>query len=224
MVVELKKINKSFGNLQVLKDISFSLKKGEKLVLLGPSGCGKTTLLRIIAGLETYEGKYSKKFNKVGYVFQEPRIIPWKSVYKNLKFVEENDEKIHNILKSMKIFEFKDYLPGKLSGGMKQRVNLSRALVTEPDLLLLDEPFASLDIHIKWNLINDLLNEWKKRNFSIIMVTHDLKEALMIGDRIIVLSNRPASIIKEYTILERSLTLEEKLTNEIIEIWNESRG
>jgi len=117
----------------------------------------------------------------------------------------------------LKIYEFKDYYPNKLSGGMKQRVNLSRALVIEPDLLLLDEPFASLDIHIKWNIINDLLNEWRKRNFSMIMVTHDIKEAIMLGDRILVLSNRPSKIIKEYIISEK--INEEKLTREIIELW-----
>ncbi|MDK2886305.1 MAG: NitT/TauT family transport system ATP-binding protein [Thermosipho sp. (in: thermotogales)] len=217
MVIKLENINKSFGKLKVIENISFSLSKGEKLVLLGPSGCGKTTLLRIIAGLESFEGIVIKNFKKLGYVFQEPRIIPWKTIYKNLKFVEENDKKIENILKTLKIYEFKDYYPNKLSGGMKQRVNLSRALVIEPDLLLLDEPFASLDIHIKWNIINDLLNEWRKRNFSMIMVTHDIKEAIMLGDRILVLSNRPSKIIKEYIISEK--INEEKLTREIIELW-----
>jgi len=220
MVIKLENIKKSFGNLKVLENISFSLEAREKLVLLGPSGCGKTTLLRIIAGLENYEGILIKKFRKLGYVFQEPRTIPWKTIYKNLKFVEENDEKIKNVLKTMKIYDFKDYLPNKLSGGMKQRVNLSRALVTEPDLLLLDEPFASLDIHIKWSIINDLVNEWKNRNFSIIMVTHDIKEAILLGDRILVLSNRPAKIIKEYIISKK--TNEEKLTREIINLWNVS--
>lgn len=220
MVIKLENIKKSFGNLKVLENISFSLDSREKLVLLGPSGCGKTTLLRIIAGLEKFEGNLIKNFKKLGYVFQEPRIIPWKTIYKNLKFVEEDDEKIKNVLKNMKIFDFKDYLPSKLSGGMKQRVNLSRALVTEPDLLLLDEPFASLDIHIKWSIINDLINEWKNRNFSIIMVTHDIKEAILLGDRILVLSNRPAKIIKEFIVSEKMN--EEKLTKEIINLWNVS--
>lgn len=220
MVIKLENIKKSFGNLKVLENISFSLDSREKLVLLGPSGCGKTTLLRIIAGLEKFEGNLIKNFKKLGYVFQEPRIIPWKTIYKNLKFVEEDDEKIKNVLKNMKIFDFKDYLPSKLSGGMKQRVNLSRALVTEPDLLLLDEPFASLDIHIKWSIINDLINEWKNRNFSIIMVTHDIKEAILLGDRILVLSNRPAKIIKEFIVSETMN--EEKLTKEIINLWNVS--
>lgn len=220
MVIKLENIKKSFGNLKVLENISFSLDSREKLVLLGPSGCGKTTLLRIIAGLEKFEGNLIKNFKKLGYVFQEPRIIPWKTIYKNLKFVEEDDEKIKNVLKNMKIFDFKDYLPSKLSGGMKQRVNLSRALVTEPDLLLLDEPFASLDIHIKWSIINDLINEWKNRNFSIIMVTHDIKEAILLGDRILMLSNRPAKIIKEFIVSEKMN--EEKLTKEIINLWNVS--
>ncbi|SHH51160.1 ABC transporter ATP-binding protein [Thermosipho atlanticus] len=221
MVVELKNIKKSFGRLEVLKNISFSLKKRERLVLLGPSGCGKTTLLRIIAGLETFEGILIKNFKKIGYVFQEPRVIPWKTVYENLKFVEDDDKKIENVLKSMKIHEFKDYFPNKLSGGMKQRINLSRALVTEPDLLLLDEPFSSLDIHIKWNLLNDLIKEWNNRDLSLIMVTHDIKEALMLGERILILSNRPAKIIKEYFNV-KALS-EKSLIKEIVELWNERR-
>ncbi|RDI91277.1 ABC transporter ATP-binding protein [Thermosipho africanus Ob7] len=216
MLLKLENVSKNFGKLCIFKNINLSISKGEKVALLGPSGCGKTTLLRIIAGLEDAEGKIEKKFDKIGYIFQEPRLIPWKTIYENLKFVSEDSKKIDNILKSLKLYEFKDYYPIKLSGGMKQRVNLARALLVEPDLLLLDEPFSSLDIHIKWNLIKDLNTQIDKNHITTILVTHDLKEALMLSDKIYVLSNRPAKIIGEFLTSQIN---ESDLSNEIIKLW-----
>jgi NitT/TauT family transport system ATP-binding protein len=216
MLLKLENVSKNFGKLCIFKNISLSISKGEKVALLGPSGCGKTTLLRIIAGLEDADGKIEKNFDKIGYIFQESRLIPWKTIYENLKFVSEDSKKIDNILKSLKLYEFKDYYPIKLSGGMKQRVNLARALLVEPDLLLLDEPFSSLDIHIKWNLIKDLNTQIDKNHITTILVTHDLKEALMLSDKIYVLSSRPAKIIGEFLTSQIN---ESDLSNEIIKLW-----
>lgn len=216
MLLKLENVSKNFGKLCIFKNINLSISKGEKVALLGPSGCGKTTLLRIIAGLEDADGKIEKNFDKIGYIFQESRLIPWKTIYENLKFVSEDSKKIDNILKSLKLYEFKDYYPIKLSGGMKQRVNLARALLVEPDLLLLDEPFSSLDIHIKWNLIKDLNTQIDKNHITTILVTHDLKEALMLSDKIYVLSNRPAKIIGEFLTSQIN---ESDLSNEIIKLW-----
>ncbi|WP_126993742.1 ATP-binding cassette domain-containing protein [Thermosipho globiformans] len=216
MLLKLENVSKNFRKLCIFKNINLSISKGEKVALLGPSGCGKTTLLRIIAGLENADGKIEKNFDKIGYIFQEPRLIPWKTIYENLKFVSEDSKKIDNILKSLKLYEFKDYYPIKLSGGMKQRVNLARALLIKPELLLLDEPFSSLDIHIKWNLIKDLNTQIDKNHITTILVTHDLKEALMLSDKIYVLSNRPAKIIKEFLTSQIN---ESDLSNEIIKLW-----
>ncbi|ONN27165.1 ABC transporter ATP-binding protein [Thermosipho affectus] len=218
MILKIENLNKSFGSLKVLENIEFKIKRGEKITFLGPSGCGKTTLLRIIAGLEKYSGKVKKSFKKVGYIFQEPRLIPWKTVYENLKFVGKDDQKIKEVLISLDLFQFKDYYPAKLSGGMNQRINLARALIVKPEILLLDEPFSSLDIHIKWKLINDINAQIKNRKITTILVTHDIKEAISLSDRILILSNRPAKIIKEFITNEINEFFLEK---EVIKLWGD---
>jgi len=222
-------LSKSFGKMKIVNDISFELKKGESFALLGPSGCGKTTLMRIIAGLiEEYDGKIENNAQKVGYVFQEPRLIPWKTVIDNLKFVEENEEKILNILKSLKLYEFANSMPSKLSGGMKQRVNLARALIVEPELLLLDEPFASLDVHLKISIILDIIEKRKDMSFSMIVVTHDVREALLLADRIYLLSDKPTSIVDEINVLNvpkdisnpEFLEMESQILSKIMRRWS----
>ncbi|ANQ53813.1 ABC transporter ATP-binding protein [Thermosipho sp. 1063] len=218
MILKIENLNKSFGSLKVLENIEFKIKRGGKITFLGPSGCGKTTLLRIIAGLEKYSGKVKKSFKKIGYIFQEPRLIPWKTVYENLKFVGKDDRKIKEVLISLDLFQFKDYYPAKLSGGMNQRINLARALIVEPEILLLDEPFSSLDIHIKWKLINDINAQIKNRKITTILVTHDIKEAISLSDRILILSNRPAKIIKEFITNEINEFFLEK---EVIKLWGD---
>ncbi|WP_448376261.1 ABC transporter ATP-binding protein [Fervidobacterium sp.] len=222
-------VSKSFGKMKIVNNISFELKKGESFALLGPSGCGKTTLMRIIAGLiEEYDGKIENNAQKVGYVFQEPRLIPWKTVIDNLKFVEENEEKILNVLKSLKLYEFANSMPSKLSGGMKQRVNLARALIVEPELLLLDEPFASLDVHLKISIILDIIEKRKDMSFSMIVVTHDVREALLLADRIYLLSDKPTTIIEEINVINvpkdisnpEFLEMESQILSKIMRRWS----
>ncbi|AMW32148.1 NitT/TauT family transport system ATP-binding protein [Fervidobacterium changbaicum] len=200
-ILKVTSVSKSYGKLKVIEMISFDLKKGESIALLGPSGCGKTTLIRIIAGLiDEYEGTVDNKAQRIGYVFQEPRLIPWRTVVENLKFVSEDEERIFTILDILKLRDFANYKPSKLSGGMRQRVNLARALMIQPELLLLDEPFASLDIHLKISIISDIIDRKKDMNFAMIVVTHDVREALLLADKIYVLSDKPSKIVEEIDV------------------------
>ncbi|MGB9614908.1 MAG: ABC transporter ATP-binding protein [Fervidobacterium sp.] len=228
-MLKVENLSKSFGKLRVIKDISFTLNVGEAVAFLGPSGCGKTSMLRIIAGLDkNYAGNLEKNYSKAGYVFQEPRLIPWKSVEENLYFVCEDRKKIMEILKSLNIEEFADYLPSKLSGGIRQRVNLARALVVEPDILFLDEPFASLDVHTKIGIINDLNEKRKVFRYSMLVVTHDIREALLLADRIILLSDKPSIVLKEFYVSDvpkdiksaKFQKVESDILSELIRRWS----
>lgn len=198
--LEAKDIRKSYGRLKVIEHWDLSIREGERAVMLGPSGAGKTTFLRLAAGIEAPDsGTISISSTKIAFVFQEPRLIPWRSVRDNLRFVNPQAD-VSGILQQLRLEGFEDYMPGQLSGGMQQRVNLARALITEPDLLILDEAFTSLDLPFKLNLIKDLLDHWQQKRFTMLMVTHDLKEALYLADRILILSAPPARILHDFTV------------------------
>jgi len=198
--VEIKLICKAYGRLKVIDDWNLAIEQGERMVVLGPSGAGKTTFLRMVAGLEQPDaGQIELSSRKTAFVFQEPRLIPWRNVRDNLRFVNSSAD-IPAILKQLRLEGFADYMPAQLSGGMQQRVNLARALIIEPDLLILDEAFTSLDLPFKLTLIQDLLEHWRQKRYTILMVTHDLKEALYMADRILVLSAAPARILHDFTV------------------------
>ena len=209
MILKVEGLVKSFGNFEVIHHWNLTVEEGEKVVLLGPSGCGKTTFLRIIAGLEKpTEGKIEIGFERLGFVFQEPRLIPWKTVRDNLRLIEEDEEKIETILELVKLNGFENHFPFQISGGMKQRLNLARAMVVDPDFMILDEPFTSLDIKVKMEIMEDLMEIWEKRRFTMLMVTHDVKEAVYMGDRILILSKIPSKILREIRInvIRRDIT------------------
>jgi len=195
-----RKLSKSFGDLRVLNEWNLTIKAGERIVILGPSGAGKTSFLRIIAGLDTPSSGYlNVSSDRLGFVFQESRLIPWRSIIDNLFFVNEEGD-IASILAKLRLKGFENYYPAQLSGGMQQRVNLARALMVEPEILILDEAFASLDFPVKMSIMEDILLHWQEKKFTMITVTHDLKEALYLADRILIVSSAPSAILSEFKV------------------------
>jgi NitT/TauT family transport system ATP-binding protein len=216
-------LSKAYGKLTVLDKWNLTINKSERVVIMGPSGSGKTTFLRLAAGLELpSSGKIEINHRRTGFVFQEPRLIPWRTVKQNLLFVNKHGD-INGILNKMRLGGFEDYYPSQLSGGMRQRVNLARALLVNPDLLIMDEAFTSLDLPVKMSIIDDLLAQWNDKRFTIIMVTHDIKEALYISDRIVLITALPASIKENIPVKlgkHRNLSSSEllKKESELLEI------
>jgi sulfonate transport system ATP-binding protein len=187
----------------VLHDVTFSLRKGEICALLGPSGCGKTTVLRIISGLDSdFEGRIVLPSpHRIGMVFQEPRLLPWRSVAQNLCLVGSSSENdLAEIVAALRLSKHLDHFPGELSLGLARRVAIARAFAVKPDLLLLDEPFVSLDAALAAQLREELLALVLKRTTTTLIVTHNVEEAISLSDRIIVLSAAPGRILAERTI------------------------
>jgi len=205
-LVELKSVAKSFGDLSVIEDISGELMPGEIISLVGPSGCGKSTLLRLIAGaISPTNGTIHSQIKpeEIGFVFQDVRLLPWKSALENITFVLRNrlleewqqEAQAKQALARVGLADFKDYLPQKLSGGMQKRVAIARSLAIDPKLLLFDEPFSDLDLPLRMLLIEDILSLLKDGGKTAIYVTHDIREALTLSDRIYLLSARPTHIL-----------------------------
>ena len=234
-----RKTDGGSGTIVSLGDVSFDVADGEFVSILGPSGCGKTTLLRIIAGLETQTSgdiivngeTIGGPSPKRGMVFQEYSLFPWKTVIDNVSFglrmqgvsAPQAREKALGYLELVGLSEFADSYPNALSGGMKQRVAIARALANEPDILLMDEPFGALDAQTRNNLQNELLRIWKEKKLTILFVTHSVDEAVYLSDKIIVLSERPATIKKEITVdlpkpRDRTQARENAIRNEILRL------
>jgi len=218
-MLDLIEINKSFGendDFEVLRGITFSVKNGEFACILGPTGCGKTILLYLIAGfLKQTSGKILMENKPISepdcnrmMIFQNYVLFPWKTVYENILFAldkvtmskKEKHELVIEYLDLVGLVSFKDWHPYKLSGGMQQRVALARALVTNPKVLLMDEPFAALDSQYKRFLRKNLETIWQKTKKTIIFVTHSVNEAIYLADKIYLLSARPATIKKAYKV------------------------
>ena len=204
MRLEVDISRKEFANAagkrhEVLRNIAFTLEPGEVGVIVGPSGCGKTTLLRILTGLDhDYQGHVSRpEHARIGMVFQEPRLLPWRSVEDNIRLAapQINATRLSALFVVLELSEHRNHFPGELSLGLARRVALARALAVEPDFLVLDEPLASLDEALAARLrdqITTLLESWRT---TTLLVTHNLDDAVRLGDRLFLLSARPATML-----------------------------
>ncbi len=211
------------AEIQAINNISFKVRKGEFIAIIGKSGCGKTSILSAIASLIPYEGKiifYNKLLNQkatsfIGYMLQRDELFPWLTIEQNtllpLKIKKRVNEKtiskVSSLLKKYGLESFQKSYPNQLSGGMRQRAALIRTLSFSPDLLLLDEPFSALDYQTRLSVCDDVYSIIKKENKTAILVTHDISEAISVADKIIVLTERPATILNERIVdLDKSLT------------------
>jgi len=208
--LSVEHVSYHFGPTEILRDVSFSLHSGKACALVGPSGCGKTTLLHLCAGLyDLTEGEIHNSFEITSFMFQQPRLLPWKNALDNVaiglkarrigKAERESAARQLGMAMGLTAEDMEKY-PYELSGGMQQRVALARALVLEPDLLLLDEPFSALDVGLKSELYALLKRQLKERNTSALIITHDLMEAILLSDDILLMEANPGRIIKRFSL------------------------
>ncbi|MDN4074240.1 ABC transporter ATP-binding protein [Fictibacillus terranigra] len=210
-LLQIRKLDRSFQTgksvMKALERIDLSVNKGEFITVIGPSGCGKSTLLKIIAGLDTrHEGAVMLDNQKVsgpsidkGFIFQEPRLFPWLTVEKNIAAnlplkEKETKEKVSELIKLVRLEGFENAYPKELSGGMAQRVSIARALLRNPKVLLLDEPFGALDAFTRSHMQEVLLDIWEKNRTTMIFVTHDIDEAIYLASRVVIMNPRPGTI------------------------------
>lgn len=214
-ILTIKKLSKIYhtnkSEIPAIKDLNLNIKEGEFVAIVGPSGCGKTTPLSILCSLEEKsQGEiiYTQGKQKMGYMLQNDTLFPWLNILDNTLLglkIEKNitKENIQKVTKLLETYGLKDFIkkyPNNLSGGMRQRVALIRTLATNPDILLLDEPFSALDYQTRLAVSDDVWRIIKKEKKTTIMITHDIAEAISMADRIIVLTNRPAKVKSIYTI------------------------
>ncbi len=211
-IIRTESIGKRFGSLEVLDNISLGVRQGEILALLGASGCGKSTLLNILSGLLApdrgevlIQGKPAGQFShweRVAYLFQEDRLLPWRNVQQNVNFGLENSKlshssrrgRVEDALRLVGLHDFRHAWPHQLSGGMRSRVALARSLVVEPEILLMDEPFSKLDPQTRSVMHDELLRIQRLKGVTVVMVTHDVEEAVVLADRVVLLKPNPGRI------------------------------
>lgn len=238
-MIDVQQLSKNFGPLQVLNRLSFQVDQGEFVTIFGPSGCGKTTLLRILATLEQPDqGSIVVKGvdafvqpeeykGKISMVWQDPRLLPWRTALQNIAFAVEMRYpevsrevarlRAREALELVGLAEAADHLPRQLSGGMRQRINLARALILDADIMLMDEPLASLnEITEKRQLMDAIAKLWEMKRKTVIYVTHSVSEAIYLSDRIVVLSDKPTALLEQVQVpLGRPRVLTSRTAEEI---------
>lgn len=247
---DLSKVFSDNGKLtSAFDNISLTIPRGQFCAIIGPSGCGKTSLLRVLAGLEQHSagsinivssGHASGQDHRIGMVFQEADLFAWMSLRRNVEFFLENNPRIDkrdisdisaNFLARVGLEDFADFLPGKVSGGMQQRVSIARCFANDADLLLMDEPFVFLDYQSRMHLHQVLLDIWRESEKTVIFVTHDIEEAVFLADRVVRMSPHPGQIVEDHLLdFERPRSLSdlrkdsryidllEHLTNTIVKV------
>lgn len=237
--VKVTHLTKKFDDLLVLDDISFTVKEGEFLCIVGPTGCGKTTFLNSLTKL--YKPTSGEILindepvdllrHNIAYIFQEYSTMPWLTVEENVGFgldiknipKSEAKEKINEYLQVVGLEKYRNYYPDQLSASMLQRVVIARAFATEPEVLLMDEPYGQLDIELRFRLEDELLKLWERNKTTVIFITHNIEEAVYLGERILVLTNKPTGIKKEiYNNIQRPRNIAAKdfvdLRNEVTDL------
>lgn len=231
-IVKVNHMTKKFGDLLVLNDVSFDVKKGEFLCIVGPTGCGKTTFLNCITKLyEPTSGEIlindkpvDLKEDNIAYIFQEYSTMSWLTVEQNVAFGLEIKKKpkdfirkeVDEVLDMVGLTKYRDYYPSELSTSMLQRVVIARAFAVKPQLLLMDEPYGQLDVELRFRLEDELLNLWRKTGTTVIFITHNIEEAVYLSENILVLTNKPTAIKAK---LENSLPFPRNVTSpEFIDI------
>lgn len=228
VLVKVSHMTKKFGDLLVLNDISFEVKRGEFLCVVGPTGCGKTTFLNCLTKLGVYQLTSGEilingepvdlRKHNVAYIFQEYSAFPWQTVEENVAYglkikkwpAAEIKQRVDEMLDLVGLTEYRNYYPSQLSASMLQRVSIARAFAVQPDLLLMDEPYGQLDNSLRYKLEDELIKLWQKTGTTVIFITHNIEEAVYLSQRILVLTNKPTGIKKE---IENSLPRPRNVTD-----------
>lgn len=214
--VEVRNLTKYFGSLHVLDDISFNIRKGEFICVVGPTGCGKTTFLNLLTRIHMptrgdlyIDGEPADpRRHNLAFVFQEPSAIPWMTVEKNLRFgleikkldKAEIDQRVENIISLLGLQGFRNSYPHQLSVSTAQRIIIGRAFAMNPDLLLMDEPYGQMDVKLRFYLEDEVIRLWRQMGRTVVFITHNIEEAVYLAERILILTNKPATIKEEVVV------------------------